>query len=171
MRRRSGGGRRSTETSVLGTVGSRRGVRRSGAGAGGLGGCRDRGAVYEGGVLGAAGVVGAASVGAGIVLATGVNALVTPFLADEEGDGLRVFGDVGGDSGLADAAVGEVLRFTGVRLGGGVVTGVLEADQRALGHLLLTPELPEPERDGIRVDVVLLLGEGGGDEGEDAEGQ
>jgi len=62
-------------------------------------------------------------------------------------------------------------RFTGVRLGGGVVTGVLEADQRALGHLLLTPELPEPERDGIRVDVVLLLGEGGGDEGEDAEGQ
>jgi hypothetical protein len=59
MRRRGGGGRRSTETSILRAVGSRRGVGRSGAGAGGLGSCRDRGAVYEGGVLGAAGVVSA----------------------------------------------------------------------------------------------------------------
>jgi len=116
-------------------------------------------------------VVGAAVVRAGVVLAAAFDALVAPFLANVEGDGLRVLGYVGGLAVCADAAVGEGIRVTCVGFCGGGVSGVLQADQRALGLLVVTPELPEGQRDGVGVDGVLLLGEGGADEGEDAECQ
>jgi hypothetical protein len=46
------------------------------------------------------------------------DALVAPFLADVEGEGLGVFGDVGGEAVGADAGVGEGGGVAGV--GGGV---------------------------------------------------
>jgi hypothetical protein len=54
-------------------------------------------------------VVGTAGVGAGVVAVAVGDTLVTPFLADEERKSLRVLGDVGGDTVLANAAVGQLV--------------------------------------------------------------
>lgn len=89
----------------------------------------DGGRVGFDGVLGAAGVLFAAVGGAGIVGAAGGHALVAPFLADEEGEGLGVLGDVGAQAVGAFAVVGQVVRVTVVGCGGvGGFGGGLEAD-------------------------------------------
>jgi len=54
---------------------------------------------------------------AGVVVATLGYALNTPFLADEVGEGLRVFGGVGGQAVSADALVSEVVSIAGIGSG------------------------------------------------------
>jgi len=54
-------------------------------------------------------VVSTAGVGAGVVAVAAGDTLVAPLLADVEGKGLRVFGDVGGDAVFANARVGQVV--------------------------------------------------------------
>lgn len=49
---------------------------------------------------------------AGSVVAAVVNAVVSPLLADEEGQGLGVFGNVWGDAVVTDAVVGQVVGIT-----------------------------------------------------------
>jgi hypothetical protein len=122
-----------------------------------------------------------------------VAALVAPYLAHEEGEGLRVLGDVGDDSVLADAVVCELLRIARVLLGGhGGHAGLLETDERALGLVLLAPEVwcmlrdcslegkgngrtSGRRRNGIRVDAVLVVEPGLGSDqagrGSNAEGE
>lgn len=48
---------------------------------------------------------------AGRVIAAVVNAVVSPLLADEEWQGLGVFGNVWGDAVVADTVVGQVVRI------------------------------------------------------------
>ena len=61
-------------------------------------------------------------------------------LADEVWQCLGVLGDVGRDTVLADAGVGKSVGVAVVLLGGhGVDAGLLEADERALGPVLVTP--------------------------------
>jgi hypothetical protein len=80
------------------------------------------------------------SAGAGVVVAAVPLAFVSPFLADVEGEGLRVLGDVRGNVVLTDAGVGEQVRITVVLDGGHRShAGLLEADERALGFLVITP--------------------------------
>lgn len=72
---------------------------------------RARGGVTQVGRLSTTGVVGTAAVGAGVVTVAVVHTLVAPLLADEEGESLRVLGDVGRDAVFANARVGQgVLR-------------------------------------------------------------
>jgi hypothetical protein len=67
-------------------------------------------------------------------------AVVAPCLADEEGEGLRVLGDVGDNAVLADAGVCELIRIALVLLGGhGGHAGLLKADEGALRLVLLAP--------------------------------
>jgi hypothetical protein len=81
-----------------------------------------------------------ALVGAGVGTVAGCDALVAPFLADEEGQCLRVLRDVGRDTVIADAAVGQGIRIAFVVLSGhGGDAGLLEADEGALGLVLGTP--------------------------------
>lgn len=71
-----------------------------------------------------------------------VDTVVAPYLAHEEGQGLRVLGDVGDDAALADAVVCELLRIARVLVGShGGDAGLLEADEGALGLVLLAPEV------------------------------
>lgn len=66
--------------------------------------------------------------GAGVVAAAVGDALVAPFLADEEGERLAVFGDVGALAVGADAGVGQAAGVAGVGVGCGGGGGGLEAD-------------------------------------------
>lgn len=59
------------------------------------------------GLLGTAWVVLTAGALAGRVVAAVFNAVVSPLLADEEGQGLGVFGNVWGDTVIANAVVGQ----------------------------------------------------------------
>jgi hypothetical protein len=59
------------------------------------------------GRLSTAGVISTAGVGAGVVAVAAGDTLIAPLLTDVEGEGLRVFGDVGGDAVLANARVGQ----------------------------------------------------------------
>lgn len=45
----------------------------------------------------------------GVVAVAVVDALIAPRLADEEGEGLRVLGNVGGDAVFANAGVGQLV--------------------------------------------------------------
>jgi hypothetical protein len=64
------------------------------------------------GLLGTAWVILTAGALAGRVIATVFNAVVSPLLADEERQGLGVFGNVWGDAVVADAVVGQVVGIT-----------------------------------------------------------
>lgn len=90
-----------------------------------------------------------ASARAGVVAVAVGDALSAPFLADVVGQGLGVFGDVGADAVVADAAVGEGVGGAVVGGDGGGVGCGLEADEGALGLLLFTPEFY-----GCELDVV-----------------
>jgi len=71
------------------------------------------------------------------------NAVVTPLLADEVRQRLRVLGNVGRETVVAHALVGQVVRVARVGLGGhGADAGLLEADERALRGVLLAPVIP-----------------------------
>lgn len=119
--------------------------------------------------MGTAGVVCAAVVRAVVVGAAGGDALVAPFLADEEGESLGEFGEIGGDAVGADALVGEDVRVALVGLGCPVSdTRDLEADERACRLLVQTPLVPLSLVDGIGLDNVLHLGEDGDCAGEQA---
>jgi hypothetical protein len=77
---------------------------------------------------------------AAVVSVAVCDAFVAPFLADEERQSLRVFGDVGGDAVVANACVGQGVGIAIVLLRGhGVYARLLEADERALGLILVTP--------------------------------
>lgn len=52
-------------------------------------------------------MIGTAGCAAGAVTVAVVDALVAPLGADEEGECLRIFGDVGGDAVVADAGVSQ----------------------------------------------------------------
>lgn len=81
-----------------------------------------------------------AVVGAVIVSAAGRNALVAPFLAHEEGNGLRELGQVGAGTICADAFEGEIIRIAFVGLGTTLLdAGKLEANERAGLFLVETP--------------------------------
>jgi len=69
-----------------------------------------------------------------------LDAVVAPLLADVEGQGLAVLGDVGGDVVLAHAAVLERVGVALVLVGGhGGHAGLLQADERALRLLVEAP--------------------------------
>jgi hypothetical protein len=91
--------------------GNRRGCSRSGSrSCGGGHGARCGVALVR--RLSTAGVVSTAAVGAGVVTVAVGDTLVAPLLADVEGEGLRVFGDVRGDAVLTNARVSQIiLRF------------------------------------------------------------
>lgn len=73
---------------------------------------------------------------AGAVSTVG-DALGPPGLADVEGQGLRVHGDVGGDAVVTDTAVGKVVGVAVVGFSGhGGDAGLLQADERTLGPLV-----------------------------------
>jgi hypothetical protein len=77
---------------------------------------------------------------AGAVTVAVLDAGVSPLLADEVWQGLRVLGDVGSDTVVTDAGVGQSIRVAVVLLGGhGVYAGLLEADERALCPVLVAP--------------------------------
>lgn len=85
-------------------------------------------------------MIGTALVGACIVTVAVLGAVVTPLLADEEGQGLRVLSNVGNNAVLAHAAVGQIVGIARVRLSGHRGdSGLLEADERALCLVLLAP--------------------------------
>lgn len=71
--------------------------------------------------------------GAGVVAAARRHALVAPFLADEEGEGLRVLGHVGAEAVAAFAVVGQIGGVAVVRVGGGGFGGGLQADELGWG--------------------------------------
>lgn len=115
----------------------------TGPGRGGRGDAAGGGHVDAGGVLGTARVVLATSLGTGVILSAVLYALVAPFLANIEGDRLRVLGDVGADVVGAYAVVGQNVRITSVvnwllRVGD---AGKLKADERALFLLIGAPLL------------------------------
>lgn len=77
---------------------------------------------------------------ASVVALAGSNTLVTPGLADEERECLRVLCDVGNDAILTHAGVGQGISVAVVLLGAhGGDTGLLEADEGALSPVLITP--------------------------------
>jgi voltage-gated potassium channel Kch len=77
--------------------------------------------------------------GVGSVTTCG-DTLSAPCLADVEGEGLRVLGDVGGDVVLADAAVRECVGVAVVLDSRHASdAGLLQADERALGPLVAAP--------------------------------
>lgn len=81
----------------------------------------------------------ASALASAVTVAVG-NAVVSPLLADEVWQGLRVLGDVGRDTVVTDTGVGQSVGIAVVLLGGhGVDTGLLEADERALCPVLVAP--------------------------------
>jgi hypothetical protein len=77
---------------------------------------------------------------AGAVTIAVFDAGVSPLLADEVGQGLRVLGNVWGDAVVTDTCVGQSIGVAVVLLGGhGVHAGLLEADERALCPVLVAP--------------------------------
>jgi len=120
------------------------------------------GGITQEGVFRGADVVGAALVGASVVTVAGFDALVAPLLADEKGQRLHVLRDVGGHAVLADAAVGQGIGVAFVVLSGhGGDARLLEADERALGLVLVTPVIPVGLGDGVWVDGVGVVELGG----------
>lgn len=136
------GSRRTRKASVDSAGSTSRGTSRHAGGAAtraGGGAGRDGRGVDADRVLGAARVVGAAGGGTGVVAAAVADTLGAPFLAEEEGEGLRVHGDVGRDAVGADAVVGQGVGVTVVGVGCGRVAGGLEADEWAFGDLRCAP--------------------------------
>jgi len=127
-------------------------ARRAGRGRHGRGGCR----VDAGRVLRAARVVLPAVAGAGVVLAAGGDALVTPLLADEVGQRQRVLGDVGLLAVAADAAVGQGRGIASVDIGGARRNQL--ADDGAGAKLTAAPRLASGQRNAVRVDDIVGLG-------------
>lgn len=81
----------------------------------------------------------ASALASAVTVAVG-DAVVSPLLADEVWQGLRVLGDVGRDTVVTDTGVGQSVGIAVVLLGGhGVDTGLLEADERALCPVLVAP--------------------------------
>jgi len=123
-------------------------------------------------------VVLTASALAGVVAVAVLDASVSPLLADEVWQCLGVLGDVGRDTVLTDARVGQSVGVAVVLLGGhGVDAGLLEADERALGPVLVTPVIPSRLLNRVGVDGVWVVQLGGvlssdqASEGGDAEGE
>jgi len=123
-------------------------------------------------------VVLTASALAGVVAVAVLDASVSPLLADEVWQCLGVLGDVGRDTVLTDARVGQSVGVAVVLLGGhGVDARLLEADERALGPVLVTPVIPSRLLNRVGVDGVWVVQLGGvlssdqASEGGDAEGE
>lgn len=113
-------------------------------------------------------MVGTAVVGAVIVSAAGRNALVAPFLAHEEGNGLRELGQVGAGTICADAFEGESIRIAFIGLGTTLLdAGKLEANERAGLFLVETPFVPLCLGNAFRVNLIDVLGNDGRREGEE----
>ena len=70
-----------------------------------------------------------ASALAGVVVAAVGDTLVAPSLAEEERQGLRVFGDVGAYTVSADAGVGQAVRIAAILDSAAGVRWWLQADQ------------------------------------------
>jgi len=121
-------GRRAAEASVDRSLAVGRGARLAARRARGAHRAGEGARVLALGVLGAARVLGAAVGGAGGVGAAVGGALVAPLLADVEGHGLGVLGDVGRVAVGADAAVGQGGGVAGVAIRCGAVGFGLEAD-------------------------------------------
>lgn len=103
-------------------------------------------------------MVGTASVLAGVVTVAVINAVVAPLLADEEGEGLRILGDVGNDAVLAHTLVGQVIGIAGILgRGHGGDAGLLKANERALSLILAAPVVSVALGDGIGVDRVWVV--------------
>ena len=162
----------------------RRASKRRQRGRGGRHTRRGGGSVVPLGILRAAGMVGAAGrLAGGVCGAAAGDALVVLLGADEVGDGLAVFGGIGGLAVAADAVVGEgflsidvSIRSDGHRLGvkgkaygvagvgGGVAgcSGHLEAEEGAGGGLLLAPVGLMKLVWGIGREVGGMVGTSGG---------
>lgn len=95
---------------------------------------------------------------AGRVIAAVVNAVVSPLLANEEGQGLGVFGDVWGDTVVANTVVGQVVGIAVICLcAHGVDARLLEADERALCRVLRAPVISGGLGNGVWVDCVRIV--------------
>jgi len=123
-------------------------------------------------------VVLTASALAAVVAVAVLDASVSPLLADEVWQCLGVLCDVGRDTVLTDAGVGKSVGVAVVLLGGhGVDAGLLEADERALSPVLVTPVIPSRLLNRVGVDGVWVVQLGGvlssdqASEGGDAEGE
>lgn len=136
---------------------------------GGRAGHGRRGLVLVGWWVGTTSVVLEAVGGACVVLTAGLGALSAPFRAGEVGQGQGVLGDVGLNATAADAAIGQGFRVTSVDLGGS--SRVLRADDGASAQLTLAPVGTDAERDRIRFDVVVGMGDGGEDGGNSQDGR
>lgn len=110
---------------------------------------RERAGVLSRRVLRAARVLrSAVALAFGVTVAVG-DALRAPFGADAVGERVAVLGDVGRNAVLADASVGEDVGVAIVGGGGACVAALVEADEWALGCLLLTPEVCGSEVRGL----------------------
>lgn len=86
-------------------------------------------------------MIGSALGLAGVVASAVCNAVVSPLLADEEREGLRVLCDIGYYAVFANASVGQSCRVARVFFGRhGGNAWLLEADEGTLGDVLVTPE-------------------------------
>lgn len=108
---------------------------------------------------------------AGLVTVAILDALVAPFSALVVWDSLGPCGKIWRDAVVTDARVDECIWIAVVILCGlGCYTWLLKADERALGLLVDTPLISVAYRDGVGVDVVLVLSPGEGGNGEHTEG-
>lgn len=98
-------------------------------------------------------VVLSARAGAPVVLSAGLDALVSPFLADEVGEGKRVFRYVGLQLVSADAAVGQGFWIAVVHQSGS--GRCLLADQRARALLRCTPISSVGQGHTVGVDDIV----------------
>lgn len=131
------------------------------------------------GLLGTTWVVLAAVALAGRIIAAVGNTVVSPLLADEEGQGLGVLGNVWRDTIVADAVVGQVVGIAVICLcSHGGDARLLETDERALCRVLRAPVISGGLGNGVWVDCVRVVhlrsclssseaGQGGDAEGED----
>lgn len=107
---------------------------------------------------------------ASLVTVAVLDALVAPFSALVVWDSLGPCGKIRRDAVVADARVDECIWVALVILCGlGCYTWLLKADERALGLLVDTPLISVAYRDGVGVDVVLVLSPGEGGNGEHTE--
>jgi hypothetical protein len=120
--------------------------------------CAQERRVAEEGRLCTTGVVLGACRLACVVAVAVVAALLAPCLAHEEGESLRVLGDVGDNAVLADTRVCELIRVARVLVGGHRGhAGLLETDEGALGLVLLAPVVSVRRGNGIWVDAVGVV--------------
>lgn len=75
--------------------------------------------------------------------------LCSPLCADGIGQSVAVFGNVGGETVVADTGVGEAIGVTFVGGGRAGRGALVEADERALGCLLLAPEVCNNKTEGV----------------------